>query len=310
MNQPLLFQFTMNQLQQSLSTTNQLQHHMLPLFQPIMNQPLLLMLLQFQLTMNQPLQSTMSLLQLIMSLNPIMRSITMNTECQDTPVLTIPAWLRLPTPSSPVPQPPSLQACMLTQSQGVRLTVCVRMEDMDLTELDSSVPMELCLISISSDVKPGTQSTVTRLPSSMHSMLILFSIHSSPSLRLMSMVNLSLNQSSPTLSTLLTQLFMSLLQFLILMLLMLLMLPQSWLMLSMLFLILSMLLIMLQLFQLLFTQSTLLQLLLLLQSLSLMESLHLFTAKTEHLSLSFILLFIVIYKTIQQTKNKRFDQEK
>ena len=44
----------------------------------------------------------------------------MNTECLDTPVLTIPAWLRLPTPSSPVPQPPSLQACMLTQSQGVR----------------------------------------------------------------------------------------------------------------------------------------------------------------------------------------------
>ena len=38
-----------------------------------------------------------------------------------------------------------------------RLTVCVRMEDMDLTALDSSVPMELCLISISSDVKPGTQ---------------------------------------------------------------------------------------------------------------------------------------------------------
>merc|ERR1719471_2327005 len=225
MNQPLLFHFTMNQLQQSLSTMSLLQPLMQPQFQPIMNLLQLIMSQLHMLLQPQPtmplLQPTMLLLQLIMSLNPIMRSITMNMECLDTPVLTIPAWLRLPTPSSPVPQPPSLQACMLTQSQGVRLTVCVRMEDMDLTELDSSVPMELCLISISSDVKPGTQSTVTRLPSSMHSMLILFSIHSSPSLRLMSMVNLSLNQSSPTLSTLLTQLFMSLLQFLILMLLML-----------------------------------------------------------------------------------------
>merc|ERR1712012_484167 len=199
-------------------------------------------------------------------------------ECLDTPVLTIPAWLRLPTPSSPVPQPPSLQACMLTQSQGVRLTVCVRMEDMDLTALDSSVPMELCLISISSDVKPGTQSTVTRLPSSMLSTLILFSIHSYPSPRVMSMENLSLNQSSPTLSTLLTLLSMSLLQFLILMLLMLLMLPQSWLMLSML-LIMFQLLLMQFMPLLLLTMLQLLMLLLLLimfpqlllQSLSLME---------------------------------------
>merc|ERR1712012_191260 len=199
-------------------------------------------------------------------------------ECLDTPVLTIPAWLRLPTPSSPVPQPPTMGACMLTQSQGVRLTVCVRMEDMDLTALDSSVPMELCLISISSDVKPGTQSTVTRLPSSMLSTLILFSIHSYPSPRLMSMVNLSLNQSSPTLSTLLTLLSMSLPQFLILMLLMLLMLPQSWLMLSML-LIMFQLLLMQFMPLLLLTMLQLLMLLLLLimfpqlllQSLSLME---------------------------------------
>merc|ERR1719323_793794 len=164
---------------------------------------------------------------------------------------------------------------------------------MDLTALDSSVPMELCLISISSDVKPGTQSTVTRLPSSMLSTLILFSIHSYPSPRLMSMVNLSLNQSSPTLTTLLTLLSMSLPQFLILMLLMLLMLPQLLMLLLLLIMfpqlltqstLQLLLLTMLQLFQLLFTQSTPLQLLLLLQSLSLMESLHLFTAKTEHLS--------------------------
>ena len=61
-----------------------------------------------------------------------------------------------------------------------RPTESARTADTDLMALASSVPTELCSTSTSSDVRPGTRSTVPRLHRSTLSTLILFSILSCP----------------------------------------------------------------------------------------------------------------------------------
>jgi len=68
---------------------------------------------------------------------------------------------------------------MLMWTLDVRLTEFVKMEDMVLMELVLFVQMELFLINIFSDVRHGTLLIVMLLQSSMLSMLILFSTHSS-----------------------------------------------------------------------------------------------------------------------------------
>jgi len=68
---------------------------------------------------------------------------------------------------------------MLMWTLDVRLTEFVKMEDMVLMELVLFVQMELFLINIFSDVRHGTLLIVMLLQSSMLSMLIPFSTHSS-----------------------------------------------------------------------------------------------------------------------------------
>merc|ERR1719305_1581796 len=113
------------------------------------------------------------------SLSPITLSPTTSLTitsmgCPAMPVKTTPVWPRLPTPSSPAPPLPSLLGCTPTLSQDVRPTECVRMDDTDPTVQDLFVQTEPCLTSTCSDLRPGTRSTVLKLPLSMPSMLTPF----------------------------------------------------------------------------------------------------------------------------------------
>merc|ERR1712226_201838 len=127
--------------------------------------PITLHLLQFQLMFQSPH---------ITLLLPTTSLTITNMECPATPVRTTPVWPRLPTPSSPAPPLPSLLGCTPTLSQDVRPTECVRMDDTDPTVQDLFVQTEPCLTSTCSDVRPGTRSTVLKLPLSMPSMLTPF----------------------------------------------------------------------------------------------------------------------------------------